>query len=104
MAEQEASPDQRDVVEASPIGGQRTSAHLRHTARLSPLGRLPVGTPLVGRADELDFLKDQFEAVATGSGGRLLLIGGEPGVGKTRLARELGLYARFCGASFLEGR
>lgn len=70
----------------------------------SPLGILPARTPLVGRERELEFLKGQYEAVAAGGGGRLILVSGEPGVGKTRLIRELGVYARVRGGQFLEGR
>ena len=58
---------------------------------------------MVGRSEELDFLMAQFEAVARGDGGRLIFISGEPGVGKTRLAQEVGSYARLRGGSFLAG-
>ena len=70
---------------------------------LFALGRLPVRTPLVGRTNELSFLKDQFEAVAAGGEGRLLFVSGEPGVGKTRLVQELGSYVRQRGGVFLDG-
>lgn len=70
----------------------------------SPLVRLPARTMLVGRIEQMDFLKTQFEAVAAGAGGRLVLVTGEPGVGKTRLVHELGVYARQRGGAFLEGR
>jgi predicted ATPase len=58
---------------------------------------------LVGRSHELDFLKSEYDAIAGEGGGRLIFIGGEPGVGKTRLAREAGRYARLRGGHFLEG-
>ena len=70
----------------------------------SPLGILPARTPLVGRARELEYLKSQYESVMAGGGGRLILVSGEPGVGKTRLIRELGTYARIRGGLYLEGR
>lgn len=56
------------------------------------LGR-PQLTPLIGRTDECATLAARLDAAAAGSGG-VVLIGGEPGVGKTRLgeeALELGL-------------
>lgn len=45
-------------------------------------------TPFVGRKEEMDTLRRQLERVARGKGS-VALIGGEPGVGKTRLAEEL---------------
>ncbi len=48
-------------------------------------GRL---TPLVGRRDELDLLADRWASASTGRGGAVLLRG-EPGVGKSRVAHEL---------------
>jgi len=68
----------------------------------SPLGILPARTPLESRERELEFLKSQYELVTAGGGGRLIFVNGEPGVGKTRLARQLGLYARQRGGAFLE--
>lgn len=44
---------------------------------------------LVGRAADLDRVAAEFAAVATDSRARLVLLLGEAGVGKTRLAREL---------------
>jgi len=44
--------------------------------------------PLVGRAQELVTLLDRWERVRGGSG-QAILIGGEPGIGKSRMAREL---------------
>ncbi|HEV3089147.1 MAG TPA: AAA family ATPase [Candidatus Elarobacter sp.] len=48
----------------------------------------PAALPFVGRAAELDALRERWNAAAAGSGA-LILIGGEAGVGKTRLVREL---------------
>lgn len=42
--------------------------------------------PLVGRATELRALTDAYESI--GPGGQLVVIGGEQGIGKTRLAEE----------------
>src|SRR3954451_9906724 len=53
--------------------------------------------PLLGRARELAELTAAFEDARAGRGG-LVLIHGEPGIGKTRLARTLGEHAREAGA------
>ncbi len=49
--------------------------------------------PLVGRAKELEDLLARLDATEQGKGG-LVLIGGEPGVGKTRLVEAVLLEAR----------
>ena len=61
------------------------------------IGQLDLGrpqlTPLIGRAEECEAIAKRLDEAAAGNGG-ILLIGGEPGVGKTRLgeeALELGL-------------
>jgi tetratricopeptide (TPR) repeat protein len=48
-----------------------------------------VEAPLVGRRRELGLLKDLFQATAEDGGGRLLVVAGAPGFGKTRLGWEL---------------
>ena len=53
--------------------------------------------PLLGRGRELDELMGAFEEARAGRGG-LVLLTGEPGIGKTRLARTLGDQARTAGA------
>ena len=47
----------------------------------------PALTPLVGREDEREAIKACLDKARAGQGG-VLFIGGEPGVGKTRLAEE----------------
>lgn len=56
------------------------------------LGALPAG-PLVARDAELERVLDLLDAVAGGSG-RLIMLAGEPGAGKTRLAQEVTMAAR----------
>ena len=60
-----------------------------------PAGVVPFGdrTPFVGREAERADLRRLLDRAAAGEGG-LVLIGGEPGVGKTRLAEELAGEAR----------
>lgn len=56
----------------------------------------------VGRRREMDLLRGLADA-AFGGDGKVLLVGGEAGIGKTRLARELATYARMRGAEVLWG-
>jgi AAA ATPase-like protein len=58
---------------------------------------------LVGRSRELDRLGAAWRHVLTGER-RASLISGEPGIGKTRLAAEVGAIARAAGAPVLYGR
>ena len=57
----------------------------------------------VGRQEELEQLKAAFDQVRSGQGS-LVMIAGEPGIGKTRLSEELGVYARLRGALLMHGR
>lgn len=66
------------------------------------LGALPPG-PLVAREAELGQIAFALDAVLGGSG-RLVLLAGEPGVGKTRLAQEVMLAARQRGCLVASGR
>jgi class 3 adenylate cyclase/tetratricopeptide (TPR) repeat protein len=45
-------------------------------------------TPLVGRAEELALLQRRWEQAKSGAG-QVVLLSGEPGIGKSRLAQEL---------------
>ncbi len=45
-------------------------------------------TPLVGRAEELELLQRRW-ALAKGGAGQIVLLSGEPGIGKSRLVQEL---------------
>jgi transcriptional regulator with XRE-family HTH domain len=66
------------------------------------LGALPNG-PLVGRDAERETIGGALEAVASEQG-RFLILVGEPGVGKTRLAQEIVVLARAQGFQLLTGR
>ncbi|HEY2443004.1 MAG TPA: AAA family ATPase, partial [Streptosporangiaceae bacterium] len=60
-------------------------------------------TPFVGRAGELAALAADLDAAVGGRGG-VVLVAGEPGIGKTRLAEELANRAAGRGAAVLWGR
>jgi predicted ATPase len=57
---------------------------------------------LVGRQDELSQLEDALLSANRGDG-RFLLLSGEAGIGKTRLATELARRARKLGSDVLWG-
>jgi class 3 adenylate cyclase len=66
------------------------------------LSRVPTGN-FVGRAREAAILRDAVEDAVAGRG-RLVLLAGEPGIGKTRLAEEIAGHAATNGARVLWGR
>lgn len=67
-------------------------------------GRLQAGGHLefAGRAGERRTLSEAWEAVNAGER-RIVLVSGEPGIGKTRLATEVALGAHLAGATVLYG-
>jgi tetratricopeptide (TPR) repeat protein len=64
---------------------------------------MQTGASFVGRDRELRELSDALDDVGAGRG-RVVLIGGEPGIGKSRLADELATRARELGHQVLWGR
>ena len=62
-----------------------------------------VETPLVGRSRELGVGREALAMLRQGSGG-VLVVSGEPGMGKTRLLVELRALAEAEGVRWLEGR
>jgi tetratricopeptide (TPR) repeat protein len=91
-----------------------TAAEVASALTLAPeaAAPVPVGAPaalgglvrgrLVGRDAELDTLRRSWGQATAGRGG-MVLVTGEPGAGKTRLARELIDYARITGGAVLSG-
>jgi tetratricopeptide (TPR) repeat protein len=71
-------------------------------SHLNPLDRLARGV-FVGREGELERLREAADEAFAGRGSVLMLVG-EPGIGKTRTAQELETYARMRGAQVLWGR
>ncbi|MEP7188062.1 MAG: adenylate/guanylate cyclase domain-containing protein, partial [Roseiflexaceae bacterium] len=68
--------------------------------RDQPEAALPDASPLIGRDDDLAWLRRQFDA-ALGGAGRAVRITGEAGVGKSRLTTELIAEAAARGAQVL---
>jgi DNA-binding SARP family transcriptional activator len=64
--------------------------------------RTSAALPLVGRTDELRALREAYSSV--GADGRLVVVGGEPGIGKTRLASDFCDETRASGAVVLRAR
>lgn len=62
-----------------------------------------MGTGFIGRAAELRVLQEGLDDALLGRGG-LFTIGGEPGIGKTRLAEEVATLAAGRGAEVVWGR
>ena len=92
----------RDVAEQS----------LRETAppTQKPIPVVPSPRPiarkeiqLIDRVEEMNRLREAVDRTVRGEGG-LLFLRGEAGIGKTRLTRELGAYARLRGMNVLHGR
>ena len=73
-----------------------TAAQAAGPARLADWGRF------VGRATELDTLRAKFDESLSGKTGIVMVVG-EPGIGKTRTVEELGVYASVRGAQVLWG-
>ena len=64
--------------------------------------RLTSTFPFVGRSAELEGLRALMPS-GEGAGGRVVLLGGEPGSGKSRLVREFAAEAAADGALVLYG-
>ena len=64
---------------------------------------VPKETPLIDRAKEMDLLKEAADK-AISDQGELFFLYGEAGIGKTRLTKELSVYARSRGMQILYGR
>src|SRR5512133_2664258 len=102
------TPEPGPPVARPPVGerspspdGEGSAVHSPPPAHSPP----PVPTPpapLVGRAAEWAALLDAYAAV--GPDGRLVVLEGEAGIGKTRLAAELADHVRSLGGSVVGGR
>ena len=97
-----AEPDRRSRgTSAEELGAPPTASQPEHGLPPAP-GGLAWGR-FIGRAKEIAALRAAIDA-ALGGQASLLMVTGEPGIGKTRLAEEAGAYARLHGAQVLVGR
>jgi hypothetical protein len=85
-----------EAIQATPAAAAAAPGSV---AGLTPTGR----GQFVGRSLELDKLRRAADA-ALGGHGSLFMLSGEPGIGKTRLAEQLGIYAGLRGAQTLIGQ
>jgi tetratricopeptide (TPR) repeat protein len=107
--EQLRDSDELQIEAPRRLGGPEAAAEIRWDPLPEPVvplpARLEVARPeaFVGRAPELARLEPLL--AHAGNGGRqVILLGGEPGIGKSRLARELAVAAHARGATVLQGR
>lgn len=73
-----------------------------HAVNVS-LAELAAEGGLIDRHAEIDLLQDAFDSMVSGHG-QIVLLAGEPGIGKTRLAEEMANYAGMGGATVLWAR
>ncbi len=86
-------------LEAPPNGAPTTELQLAAPSLLEMMAR----GRLVDREEELGVLKGSLESMLSGRG-HVVLVAGEPGIGKTRLAQELLVFARLRGCLAVVGR
>jgi class 3 adenylate cyclase len=84
------------------VDSASTTAPLAAESDVNPLDRLATGI-FVGREKEMDELRAGLEDALSGRG-RLMMLVGEPGIGKTRTSEEFATYARLRNAQVLWGR
>jgi class 3 adenylate cyclase/tetratricopeptide (TPR) repeat protein len=83
------------------LKGFREPVHTYRPLEARPAAKR-TSVPLVGRLDELDSIRPPLANLRTGGGG-LIVIGGEPGVGKSRLLAEVRRLASIDGFNWLQG-
>jgi DNA-binding SARP family transcriptional activator len=97
------SAETRAVVNALRAGDAGAGPVAAPAAAVPGIVRRAGTGPFVGRDAPLARLTGAFERARTGER-RLVLVGGEPGIGKTRLAAELCAHAHAAGATVRFGR
>ncbi len=90
------------------LKGKRRPVRARRVAGIQAGARRQRGVPgvethLVGRSREVGVGREALEALRGGRGG-VLVVSGDPGIGKTRLLAELRALAERDGMRWLEGR
>ncbi|MDP9180708.1 MAG: protein kinase [Chloroflexota bacterium] len=84
------------------VNSSSTTAAAASESDANPLDRLAGGI-FVGRDKEMDELRAGLEDALSGRG-RLMMLVGEPGIGKTRTSEEFATYARLRNAQVVWGR
>jgi class 3 adenylate cyclase len=87
---------------AAIVNTASTMAPVAQESDVNPLDRLATGI-FVGRDKEMDELRAGLEDALSGRG-RLMMLVGEPGIGKTRTSEEFATYARLRNVQVLWGR
>ncbi|MCH8161387.1 MAG: protein kinase [Chloroflexi bacterium] len=106
-APEERPADASEVVTelrriAETAGKSVSAEQVLATSGVTALQSVPWGR-FVGRRDEMSQLKAALESALSGRGSIVMLVG-EPGIGKSRLAKEFAVYAGLRGAEILSGR
>src|SRR2546427_3189316 len=84
------------------VDAASTITPLAAESDVNPLDRLAAGI-FVGREEEMDELRAGLEDSLSGRG-RLMMLVGDPGIGKTRTSEEFATYARLRNVQVLWGR
>ena len=104
-----AKPPEERPPDAKTVGDELRAIRERSTVETVTEAQAPgdlrglAWGQFVGRRQEMDQLKSALESALSGQGSLAMLVG-EPGIGKTRLAEEFGVYAKLRGAQVLTGR
>ena len=95
-----------DAIDEIDAKGKRdpVPAWLVGHALLEPWSRRPSATPFVGRDRELEVLRAVWDEVVTTGRPHLITLMGPPGIGKSRLTREVSAQLEGAGARVLWGR
>jgi DNA-binding SARP family transcriptional activator len=87
-----ASQVRAETLEPIAVRGRTAKVHARRLLGLAAEGPLPLGsaaTPFIARRRELEALRDALARASAERSCQLVTVVGPPGIGKSRLAREL---------------
>ncbi|MET8145620.1 AAA family ATPase [Sphaerisporangium sp. NPDC005288] len=82
----------QDLQAAGAVTLQPAAPHAPASSRAAAESQAPSGSGLVGRSDELTVLRQAIDPAFAGGTGLVVLVG-EPGIGKTHLLREIAAEA-----------
>ena len=89
----------RDRVRLQAVGRNKLTGEPADAEGVATPARFAASLPLVGRGKQLDVLERHVEGVGT----PLIVLAGEPGIGKTRLLQETAAYATLYGFRVIQG-